>query len=91
VSSTNGDLRNWPAAAASKSPEDLALAKKQGKVRFVGFTGRKDPSVHMGMLKTNFPFDAVQMPLNPFDATFEFSFERLVLPELNRRGSPSSA
>jgi hypothetical protein len=38
------------------------------------------------MLRTNFPFDAVQMPLNPFDATFEFSFERLVLPELQRRG-----
>lgn len=66
--------------------EALALAKKQGKVRFVGFTGHKDPNVHMGMLRTNFPFDAVQMPLNPFDATFEFSFERLVLPELQRRG-----
>jgi aryl-alcohol dehydrogenase-like predicted oxidoreductase len=66
--------------------EALELAKKQGKVRFVGFTGHKDPNVHMGMLKTNFPFDSVQMPLNPFDATFEFSFERQVLPELNRRG-----
>ena len=40
--------------------EALELAKKQGKVRFVGFTGHKDPNVHMGMLKTNFPFDAVQ-------------------------------
>jgi len=66
--------------------EALELAKKQGKVRYVGFTGHKDPNVHMEMLKTNFPFDAVQMPLNPFDATYEFSFERLVLPELNRRG-----
>jgi uncharacterized protein len=66
--------------------EALELAKKQGKTRFTGFTGHKDPNVHMGMLRTNFPFDAVQMPLNPFDATFEFSFERLVLPELQRRG-----
>jgi aryl-alcohol dehydrogenase-like predicted oxidoreductase len=66
--------------------EALEQAKKQGKTRFTGFTGHKDPNVHMGMLRTNFPFDAVQMPLNPFDATFEFSFERLVLPELQRRG-----
>ena len=66
--------------------EALELAKKQGKVRFVGFTGHKDPNVHLAMLRTNFPFDSVQMALNPFDATFEFSFERLVLPELHRRG-----
>ena len=65
--------------------EALALAKKQGKVRFVGFTGHKDPSIHLKMLATGFPFDAVQMPLNPFDAQFR-SFEHQVLPELNRRG-----
>ena len=65
--------------------EALRLAKEQGKVRFVGFTGHKDPFVHLKMLQTGFPFDSVQMPLNPFDATFDLSFERQVLPELNRR------
>lgn len=65
--------------------EALTQAKKEGKVRFVGFTGHKDPKIHLAMLKTGFPFDAAQMPLNPFDATFR-SFETQVLPELNRRG-----
>jgi predicted aldo/keto reductase-like oxidoreductase len=70
---------------ANGAAEALAKAKQQGKVRFVGFTGHKDPSVHLAMLATGFPFDSVQMPLNPFDANFH-SFEKLVLPELNRRG-----
>jgi aryl-alcohol dehydrogenase-like predicted oxidoreductase len=65
--------------------EALAEAKKQGKVRFVGFTGHKDPRIHLKMLATGFPFDSVQMPLNPFDAQFR-SFEQSVLPELTRRG-----
>jgi uncharacterized protein len=65
--------------------EALDLAKRQGKVRYVGFTGHKDPAIHLKMLATGFPFDAVQMPLNAFDATFH-SFETQVLPELNRRG-----
>jgi len=65
--------------------EALTQAKKDGKVRFVGFTGHKDPKIHLAMLNTGFPFDSVQMPLNPFDATFR-SFEMQVLPELNTRG-----
>jgi aryl-alcohol dehydrogenase-like predicted oxidoreductase len=65
--------------------EALVEAKRQGKVRFVGFTGHKDPSIHLRMLSHDFPFDTVQMPLNCFDATFR-SFEQRVLPELNRRG-----
>ncbi|HEX4227118.1 MAG TPA: aldo/keto reductase [Bryobacteraceae bacterium] len=65
--------------------EALADAKKQGKVRLVGFTGHKLPSIHMRMLQSNFPFDTVQMPLNPFDATYR-SFEQTVLPEANQRG-----
>src|SRR5579871_2397517 len=65
--------------------EALEQAKKQGKVRFVGFTGHKDPSIHLKMLNTGYPFDSVQMPLNAFDANFH-SFEQQVLPELNRRG-----
>jgi aryl-alcohol dehydrogenase-like predicted oxidoreductase len=63
----------------------LVQAKKEGKVRFVGFTGHKDPSIHLKMLAQGFAFDAVQMPLNCFDANFR-SFEMEVLPELNRRG-----
>jgi predicted aldo/keto reductase-like oxidoreductase len=65
--------------------EAMLKAKEQGKVRFLGFTGHKDPAMHLSMLKTGFPFDAVQMPLNAFDATFR-SFQSQVLPELNRRG-----
>ncbi len=65
--------------------EALDQAKKQGKVRFVGFTGHKDPSIHLKMLAHNYPFDSVQMPLNCFDATYR-SFEQQVLPEVNRRG-----
>jgi aryl-alcohol dehydrogenase-like predicted oxidoreductase len=65
--------------------EALHTAKQQGKVRFVGFTGHKDPNIHLKMLNTGFPFDAVQMPLNAFDSQF-LSFEKQVLPELNTRG-----
>ena len=65
--------------------EAFEQAKKQGKVRFVGFTGHKDPLVHLDMIRRGYPFDTVQMPLNPFDWHFH-SFEKLVLPELNKRG-----
>jgi predicted aldo/keto reductase-like oxidoreductase len=65
--------------------EALDRAKKQGKARFVGFTGHKDPAVHLDMIRRGYPFDAVQMPLNCLDATFR-SFEKQVLPELNKRG-----
>ena len=63
----------------------LDRAKEQGKVRFVGFTGHKDPAIHLRMLSYDYPFDTVQLPLNCFDASFR-SFEREVLPELDRRG-----
>jgi len=75
------DLFIRPGGAA----EALEKAKKDGKVRYVGFTGHKDPDVHLAMLDTGFAFDAVQMPLNPFDANF-FSFEKKVLPVLNEKG-----
>ena len=65
--------------------EALEKAKKDGKVRFVGFTGHQNPKVHLAVLNTGFPFDSVQMPLNPFDANFR-SFEKQVLPELVKRG-----
>jgi uncharacterized protein len=78
---------NDPALAYAKGGvlEAFELAKKQGKVRFVGFTGHKDPLVHLDMINRGYPFDSVQMPLNPFDWSFH-SFEKLVLPEANKRG-----
>ena len=68
---------NDPALAYAKGGvlEALDRAKQQGKVRFVGFTGHKHPDVHLDMLQRGYPFDAVQMPLNPFDAGFR-SFEQ---------------
>jgi aryl-alcohol dehydrogenase-like predicted oxidoreductase len=75
------DLIFAPGGAA----EALLAAKQQGKVRFVGFTGHKDPAIHLRMLTQDFPFDTVQMPLNCLDATFR-SFETQVMPEANRRG-----
>jgi predicted aldo/keto reductase-like oxidoreductase len=64
--------------------EALDRAKAQGKVRYVGFTGHKDPDIHLRMLGHDYPFDACQLPLNGFDATFR-SFQSRVLPELAKR------
>lgn len=64
--------------------EALDRAKREGKVRFVGFTGHKDPEIHLQMLSHGYPFDACQLPLNVFDASFR-SFEQRVLPELRRQ------
>ena len=71
--------------APNGAAEALLEAKQQGKVRFIEFTGHKNPSIHLKMLSHDFPFDTVQMPLNCFDASFR-SFETHVLPEANRRG-----
>jgi len=65
--------------------EALERAKQQGKVRYVGFTGHKDPALHLEMLAYDFAWDACQLPLNCFDGGFR-SFEQHVLPELIRRG-----
>jgi predicted aldo/keto reductase-like oxidoreductase len=63
----------------------LVEARDAGKLRYIGFTGHKDPLVHLRMLEVagqhDFQFDTVQMPLNVMDAHFR-SFEKLVLPEL---------
>ena len=65
--------------------EAVVEAQKAGKIRYIGFTGHKDPLVHLRMLEVaaqnNFRFDAVQMPLNVMDAHFR-SFEKQVLPIL---------
>lgn len=69
--------------------EALEMAKKQGKVRFTGFTGHKHPQIHLRMLamadERGFHFDTVQIPLNPFDASYR-SFQQYVLPEALKRG-----
>ena len=65
--------------------EAVVEARKAGKVRYIGFTGHKDPHIHLYMLEIaaqhGFHFDAVQMPLNVMDAHFR-SFGKLVLPKL---------
>jgi len=67
------------------SMEAALAARKQGKIRYIGFTGHKSPDIHLKMLKTafahQFTFDAVQMPLNVMDAHYD-SFEKKVLPVL---------
>lgn len=65
--------------------EAAELAKQQGKVRRIGFTGHKDPAIHLKMLAYDYPWDAVLMPLNPLDGNFK-SFEKWVLPVLVQRG-----
>lgn len=67
----------------------LLSARKAGKLRFIGFTGHKDPHIHLHTLEVakarDFVFDAVQLPLNVMDAHYR-SFARLVVPELVRDG-----
>lgn len=60
-------------------------AQKAGKVRFIGFTGHKDPEFHLAMLQMPFDYVTAQMPLNILDAHYR-SFQKLVLPECGRRG-----
>jgi aryl-alcohol dehydrogenase-like predicted oxidoreductase len=66
----------------------LVEARAAGKLRYIGFTGHKDPRIHLHMLEVarehDFSFDTVQMPLNVMDAHYR-SFEKLVLPELVRQ------
>jgi predicted aldo/keto reductase-like oxidoreductase len=71
--------------AEGGSLEAALAAKKAGKIRYIGFTGHKNPDIHLKMLETafahQFTFDSVQMPLNVMDAHYE-SFEKKVLPVL---------
>jgi predicted aldo/keto reductase-like oxidoreductase len=66
--------------------EAAEQAKRDGKVRFIGFTGHKDPRFHRMMLEQDYPWDAVQMPLSPLDSQFERSFEQEILPICQERG-----
>ena len=75
--------------AAGGPLEALQEAKQAGKIRFIGFTGHKDPIVHLRMLEMaaehKFHFDSCQMPLNVLDAHFR-SFEKNVVPKLVEQG-----
>jgi aryl-alcohol dehydrogenase-like predicted oxidoreductase len=70
------------------SMEAVLAAKEAGKIRYIGFTGHKDPHIHLSMLevaqRNGFHFDTVQMPINIMDAHFR-SFSQLVVPEAVRQ------
>jgi len=72
------------AFAAGGSMEAILAARQAGKIRYIGFTGHKDPEIHLKMLGMGFNWDTVQMPLNCVD-THHRSFEALVLPVLVER------
>lgn len=71
--------------APGGSAEAMLRAKEQGKVRYIGFTGHKHPDIHRRMLEFGFPWDAVQMPLNVFDA-HHASFEQEIVPICQEQG-----
>ena len=75
--------------AAGGPLEALLEAKQAGKIRYIGFTGHKDPMVHLRMLEmaqqNKFHFDSCQMPLNPMDYHFR-SFTHQVVPKLVEQG-----
>ncbi len=70
--------------APNGAMEALVAARDAGKIRYIGFTGHKDPAVHLAMLNQGFDFDTVQMPLNALDHHYR-SFEARVLPVLVER------
>src|SRR4051794_3876262 len=77
---------NDPEYLVEKGGLKAALeAKKQGKIRFIGFTGHKHPRIHRKMLALDFPWDTCQMPMNVMDYSFE-SFRQEVVPECVKRG-----
>ncbi len=75
--------------APSGAMEAAIAARKAGKIRYIGFTGHKDPLVHLRMIETaqkhNFHFDTVQMPINVMDAHFR-SFTKEVMPVALKQG-----
>ena len=75
--------------AAGGGLEALVAAREAGKIRYIGFTGHKDPAVHLRMLETaqkhGFHFDTVQMPINVMDAHFR-SFAKEVMPVAIKQG-----
>ncbi len=77
---------NDPDWVMERGPLKAALeAQKAGKVRHIGFTGHKDPSIHLKMLGKGFQWTTAQMPINPLDAFYR-SFQNEVLPVCVKRG-----
>ncbi len=76
--------------ATGGAMEAALEAKQAGKLRYIGFTGHKDPEIHLRMFEIakqhNFHFDTVQMPVNVMDAHFR-SFAKQVIPVANERGT----
>ncbi|MGI8856628.1 MAG: aldo/keto reductase [Thermomicrobiales bacterium] len=70
--------------APNGAMEALVAARQAGEIRYIGFTGHKDPAIHRKMLEQGFAFDTVQMPLNVMDYHYR-SFEAQVLPVLVER------
>ena len=62
--------------------EALELAKKQGKIRYTGFTGHDDPEAHVKLLQGGYSFDATLMPVSALGALSSRKFEQVVMPEL---------
>ena len=71
--------------AAGGALEAALKAREAGKIRFIGFTGHKSPHIFRKMLAQDFNWDSCQMPITVMDAHYR-SFQREILPELNRRG-----
>src|SRR5579863_1445135 len=67
----------------------LKQARQEGKIRYIGFTGHKSPSIHLHMIETadqhGFTFDSVQMPVNALDEHYD-SFQQKIIPEAQKRG-----
>jgi len=71
--------------APGGAAEAMLRAKEQGKVRFIGFTGHKDPAIFERMLAQGFPWDTLQMPVNALDAHYQ-SFQARILPLAQAQG-----
>lgn len=66
--------------------EAMDLARQQGKIRYTGFTGHRDPDVHLEMIRGGYPFDASLMPVSAIGSLRSRGFEEKVMPELEKRG-----
>jgi aryl-alcohol dehydrogenase-like predicted oxidoreductase len=72
--------------APGGAAEAAEAALRSGKARFIGVTGHKDPAYLLEVVRQDFPLSAVQMPVNVLDAGFHKSFQKQLLPELEKRG-----
>ena len=71
--------------APGGAAEAMLLAKEEGKVRFIGFTGHKSPAIFRRMLSAGFPWDTLQMPVSVLDANFN-SFQTEIMPIAQEQG-----